>query len=95
MDFTPLTSNLGGLGLLVLCAWIVWRQRNSDAAALLAGTLERIAKLEGKVDMLEKRERDHAAVLQIHQAWDSRVLSALAPEQAAALGPPPSLYPEG
>ena len=92
-DFVSL-PNIGGVALFVLVAWIIYRQRNSDAAALLARTLERVTNLENRVDRFEDRERRHSVVLQEHATWDARAVGALSPEQAAALGSPPPLYPE-
>lgn len=93
MDLSQIVDRLDGVALLAVVVWLIYRQRNTDAASLLTSALERIATLEAKVAALQEHDRRHATVLQVHATWDARVTSVLTPEQSAALGPPPPLYP--
>lgn len=49
--------------------------------------------LRSEVNELEHDKRETARMLRIHAEWDQRAVATLTPEQAAALGSPPPLYP--
>ena len=108
-DLGPIAANLGGIGVLALVLWLIWRTYRQDKTGADAQTdahsvefmkvvLSEQGNLRERVALLEDRERRHAEVLQRHSSWDARAVAMLQTHDAAtlaALGEPPPLYPQG
>ena len=80
MDFPQaLIDNVGGLGLLAIAAWLIWRQYRQDktgidaatdqtAIALLAQMGEELSRVRERVAVLEEANRGHEEYRQRHVA---------------------------
>lgn len=97
MTWQLVVGSLTGVAALIgaIIGAVKWATDTAIAGLERLVSIQRaeLDEVKREVAALRDHDRRHAAALQAHAQWDARVSGVLTPEQVAALGPPPPLYP--